>query len=57
MNELKALVIKDQDGNIKRIVRTYETSHRAEEDCTLLTDTGPLEGQWAEIIDVEHIEN
>lgn len=57
MAELQALVIKDSEGNIKRIVRTYETGRRAEEDRDLLDSTGLLEGQRAEVIGVDHIEN
>lgn len=57
MNELQALVIKDEQGNIKRIVRTYETSRRAEEDRALLADTGLPEGQRAEVIEVDHIDD
>lgn len=57
MAELQALVIKDDAGNITRIVRTYETSRRAEEDRDLLASIGLLEGQRAEIIPLDHIEN
>lgn len=56
MAELQALVIKDDAGNITRIVRTYETSRRADEDRDLIE--GELAtGLRAEIIPIDHIEN
>lgn len=57
MAELQALVIKDNDGNIKRVVRTYETSRRAEEDRDLLAESLMPPGHSAHIIPVDHIEN
>lgn len=56
MAELQALVEKDSAGNIKRVVRTYETFNRADEDRTLLHETS-APGANFEIIPVDHIDN
>lgn len=56
MTDLQALVERDADGSITRIVRTYESASRASEDRELLQGMNMAEPLSYEIIAVEHID-
>jgi hypothetical protein len=57
MTNLNALVIKASNGDIKRIVRTYETHSRAEQDQQLLDAQSMPDGEYTDIIEVDHIDS
>lgn len=57
MADSQVLLETDSAGNIKRVVRTYETARRAEEDMALLEEanTDPASKRYT-IQHVEHID-
>lgn len=57
MADLFALLETGPDGAIKRIVRTYESHRRAEEDQTLLDEAADGAEKRYTISPVEHIEH
>ena len=50
------LVVKDKEGQIKRIIRSYESARRAGEDKALLDENAITEGESYDVVDVEYID-